>query len=177
MKRITVALAAFFLTLLVSAQFHLEVGLNYNSLFSKDQKNIYDFGVGAFIEPKYTLNANIDLGLLIGISGFARTGGLIGPVPNELGVPPRIIPMVATCTYRILEDKWTPYVGVALGYYRGKVNAGESRSAMIENSFDEFGFSPRAGIYLGKLDVGFAYNIVPSVSFLQFNIGFRIFAN
>ena len=161
-----VALACF----TASAQFHVELGLNFNSP-SGDFGDSYDLGVGAYIEPKYALTENIDLGLLIGSNGFAGadidTGAGTGSV-DATG----ILTILPTGTYRFTSNKVTPYAGLGLGMYF--VRAIEVDGVEIGESESEFGFAPRAGVYIGRMNLGLAYNLAGDVEFLQFNLGVRI---
>lgn len=156
------------------AQFHVELGLNFNSP-QGDFADQYDLGIGAYIEPKYALNENIDLGLLIGANGFAGASQDVGGVTVSAEALTATT-VLATGTYRFSTKGVTPYAGLGLGIYAfkaaeisvagGGVDIGESNT--------EFGFAPRAGVYLGSLNLGVAYNIVSDASFVQFNLGVRI---
>lgn len=158
-----------------SAQFHVELGLDYSPP-TGDFGNSYNTGAGMYIEPKYSLNENIDLGLYLGGNGFV--GSDVERVTFEFTT---IIPILATSTYRFSTEKITPYAGLGLGIYFTRligftffdpITGHPERTS--DNSSSDFGFAPRAGAYMGRLNLGFAYNIVSDVNFLQFNIGMRI---
>jgi hypothetical protein len=157
-----------------SAQFHVELGLNFNSP-QGDFADQYDLGVGAYIEPKYALNDNIDLGLLIGANGFAGATQSIGGVTTSAEAITATT-VLGTATYRFTSSGITPYGGLGLGIYAFKaaeISVGGG-AAVTGESNSEFGFAPRAGVYLGRLNLGAAYNIVKDANFIQFNLGVRI---
>ena len=157
------------------AQFHVELGLNFNSP-SGDFGDVYDLGIGAYLEPKYALNENIDLGLYIGANAFAGADLDLGGVGTASVSGTSVTPILATGTYRFMESNVTPYAGLGLGLYSAdiaSVSVGANNAA-VEESTTEFGFAPRVGIYLGRLNLGIAYNIAGDIEFLQFNLGVRI---
>lgn len=153
-----------------NAQFHIELGLNFNSP-QGDFADSYDLGIGGYIEPKYALNENLDLGLLIGSNGFAGadidTGAGTGSV-DATGV----LVIQPTGTYRFSSNSVTPYAGLGLGLY--SFQAVEVGGVELGESETKFGFAPRAGVYLGRMNLGIAYNIVSDANYLQFNLGVRI---
>jgi len=150
------------------AQFHAELGLNFNSP-QGDFADAYDLGVGFYIEPKYALNENIDLGLLISSNAFAG-GDLTGSTASVSALGMWAI--LPTFTYRFSTNKVTPYGGLGLGLY--SVEGVEVSGFPKGESESKIGFAPRAGVYLGRLNLGVAYNIVSDFNFLQFNLGVRI---
>ena len=159
--------------LCANAQFHVELGLNFNSP-QGDFGDSYDLGVGFYAEPKYALNENIDLGLLIGRNGFAGAD-VAGQSLEAIGMT-TILP---TGTYRFSDGNVTPYVGVGLGMYiidavDLSVTVGGITTTVEGESSSEFGFAPRAGVYIGRMNLGAAYNIVSDANFIQFNLGVRI---
>ncbi|MBC6401830.1 MAG: acyloxyacyl hydrolase [Ekhidna sp.] len=144
-----------------NAQFHIELGINGNSP-QGDFRDTYDLGIGSYVEPKYAISENLDLGLLIGRNVF---GGVDDDIKAASSL--NILP---TGTYRFSTNNVTPYVGAGLGLYFfdfGSVLGEESTST-------EFGFAPRAGVYIGRLNLGVAYNVVKDLNFLQYNLGIRI---
>ncbi|MEO9869876.1 outer membrane beta-barrel protein [Ekhidna sp.] len=150
-----------------NAQFHVELGLNAN-LPQGDFADAYKLGVGVYVEPKYAFNENIDLGLYIGSNGFAGediSGG--GSVEATA-----IVPVLATGTYRFSTNNVTPYAGLGLGMYF--IAAAEIDGTEVGEAESEFGFAPRAGVYVGRLNLGAAYNIVKDANYVQINLGFRI---
>ena len=156
-----------------NAQFHIELGLNFNSPQS-DFGDSYDLGVGFYAEPKYALNENLDLGLLIGRNGFAGAD-LDGGSIDAIGMT-TILP---TGTYRFSGSNITPYAGLGLGMYIVDaidltVTTGGTTTTIDGESSSEFGFAPRAGVYIGRLNLGAAYNIVKDFNFIQFNLEVRI---
>ena len=153
-----------------SAQFHLELGLNFNSP-SGDFADTYDLGIGFYAEPKYAFSENIDLGLYLGSNGFAGAdldgGGSVGATS--------VVPVLATGTYRFSTNNVTPYAGLGLGLYFAQGAEVTFGGTTVEGESEtEFGFAPRAGVYLGRLNLGVAYNLAGDIQYLQFNLGVRI---
>lgn len=156
-----------------NAQFHIEMGLNFNSP-QGDFGDAYDLGVGFYLEPKYATSENLDLGLLIGSNGFAGAdfnGQSFGATAALVILP--------TATYRFSGNKVTPYAGLGLGLYNFKaadidVTVGGTTTTLTGESESKFGFAPRAGVYLGRMNLGAAYNIVSDANYIQFNLGVRI---
>jgi len=174
MKKIfTIILTVTALSYSATAQFHLELGSNFNSP-SGSFGDIYDLGVGAYIEPKFALTENIDLGLYLGANGFAGAdiAGTSGSVDAA-----SITPILGTATYRFFSSSVTPYAGLGIGIYSGKiagVAVGGTSVSTVETSTSEFGFAPRAGVYLGRLNLGVTYNKAGDIEFIQFSLGARI---
>ncbi|MEP5612502.1 MAG: hypothetical protein ABJP45_09650 [Cyclobacteriaceae bacterium] len=157
------------------AQFHIELGPNFNSP-QGDFADAYDLGIGFYIEPKYAINENIDLGLYLGANVFA--GGDVAGTNTSLDAQ-TLNPYLATGTYRFSTNKVTPYAGLGLGLYVAKAvdittTSGGVTTTIEGESNSEFGFAPRAGVYVGRLNLGLAYNLVKDSNFLQFNLGIRI---
>ncbi len=174
MKKLFItAIAVGLLGYSASAQFHVELGLNFNSP-SGDFGEVYDLGIGAFLEPKYSITENIDLGLYLGANGFA--GADIAGTTASVDAT-SVTPILATGTYRFVDSKVTPYAGLGLGIYSASIagaSVGITTASVTEESTTEFGFAPRAGVYLGRMNLGIAYNIAGDIEFLQFNLGVRI---
>lgn len=169
---LTTALVAVF-AVSANAQFHVELGINFNSP-QGDFGDSYDLGVGAYIEPKYALTENIDLGLLIGSNGFAGADIDTGLGTASLDAT-SIVTILPTGTYRFSTGSITPYAGLGLGMYLAEeFTVSTSGDLEADGRTGEFGFAPRAGVYLGRLNLGVAYNIVSDANFLQFNLGVRI---
>ncbi len=170
MKKVLLSICAVILFgYAANAQFHIELGPNFN-LPQGDFADAYDLGVGFYIEPKYAFNENIDLGLVIGSNGFAGAdfGGASYGATSALVILP-------TATYRFSTNSVTPYAGLGLGLYSFK--GAEVTIANVTTdgeSESKFGFAPRAGVYIGRLNLGAAYNIVSDANYIQFNLGFRI---
>jgi len=156
------------------AQFHIELGPNFNSP-QGDFADQYDLGIGFYFEPKYALNENIDLGLLVGLNGFV--GGdfeVLGVTSSASALA--VVAVLGTATYRFTTSSVTPYAGLGLGLYSfegAEISVAGAVQPKTESE-SKFGFAPRAGVYLGKLNLGLAYNIVSDANFLQFNLGVRI---
>ncbi len=168
-KLLLTALAIGIFSYSATAQFHIEFpGLNFNSP-QGDFGETYDLGIGFYIEPKYALNENIDLGLLIGSNGFA---GADIDGTNSSADATGVLVIQPTGTYRFSSSSVTPYAGLGLGLY--SFQAVEIDGVEIGESESKFGFAPRAGVYVGRLNLGLAYNIVSDATYLQFNLGVRL---
>ena len=171
MKKLILSICAIALfAYTASAQFHIELGPNFN-LPQGDFADSYKLGIGFYIEPKYAMNENIDLGLYIGSNGFAGEdiagGGSVSATA--------IVPVLATGTYRFSDGKVTPYGGLGLGMYFAKGAEVTVNNVTTEGeSSTEFGFAPRAGVYIGRMNLGAAYNIVKDANYIQINLGVRI---
>ncbi|WP_436517665.1 hypothetical protein [Ekhidna sp. To15] len=170
MKKVLLSISAVILfATAANAQFHIELGPNFN-LPQGDFADAYDLGIGFYIEPKYAMSDNIDIGLVIGSNGFAGAdfGGQSYGATSALVILP-------TATYRFSTNTVTPYAGLGLGLYNFKGAEVTVNSVTIDGeSESKFGFAPRAGVYIGRLNLGVAYNIVSDANYLQFNLGVRI---
>lgn len=175
MKKILLCLSAVILFgFTASAQFHIELGPNFN-LPQGDFADSYDLGIGFYLEPKYAMTENIDVGLYIGSNGFAGGDFTQGGVSGSAAAT-AIVPVLATGTYRFSTNNVTPYAGLGLGMYFAKgAEITVAGGGTVEGeSESKFGFAPRAGVYLGRLNLGVAYNIVSDADYLQINLGVRI---
>ncbi|MEP1035289.1 outer membrane beta-barrel protein [Ekhidna sp.] len=170
MKKVLLSICTVLLfTYTASAQFHIELGPNFN-MPQGDFGDAYDLGIGFYIEPKYAMSDNIDIGLVIGSNGFAGAdfGGASYGATSALVILP-------TATYRFSTNSVTPYAGLGLGLYSFKGAEVTSGTVTLEGeSESKFGFAPRAGVYIGRLNLGAAYNIVSDANYIQFNLGVRI---
>jgi opacity protein-like surface antigen len=174
MKRIFILAIISVITYSANAQFHIEIGLDFNLPLNDFSEN-YEFGAGLYVEPKYAISDKIDLGLYMGANGFA--GSNVGTTSGEVDAT-IAIPILATATYRFLSNKITPYAGIGIGIYSARIiNYSESLlggSNQTEENVSEFGFAPRAGVYIGRMNLGVIYNSSESIDFFQFNLGVRI---
>lgn len=174
MKKLILSICAIALfAYTASAQFHIELGPNFN-MPQGDFADQYKLGVGFYIEPKYAMTENIDLGLYIGSNGFAGEDFSSGGVSGSASAT-AIVPVLATGTYRFSTSNVTPYAGLGLGMYFAKGAEVTFGGTTTEGeSSTEFGFAPRAGVYIGRMNLGAAYNIVKDANYIQFNLGVRI---
>ncbi|MBC6399580.1 MAG: hypothetical protein GDA51_04050 [Ekhidna sp.] len=157
-----------------NAQFHVELGTNFNS--PQDHfANLYNSGTGAYIEPKYTVSKNLDLGLLIAGSVFRGAdfdqGGISGSA-EALGA----FSILPTGTYRFVNGSITPYTGLGLGVYSFEAPVLDigGGNTIEGDSKTEFGTALRAGVYLGIVNLGAVYHLIQDTNFIQINLGFRI---
>jgi len=173
MKKVLLTICAIAIfAISANAQFHVELGLNFNSP-TGDFGDFYELGVGGYLEPKYAFNENIDLGLYVGVNGFAGADVDTGFGTASVDAT-SVTPILATGTYRFLTNKVTPYAGLGLGVYLTESVGVDSSGGTTDETVSEFGFAPRAGVYIGRMNLGLVYNSAGDISFLQFNLGVRI---
>ncbi|SNT18726.1 hypothetical protein SAMN05421640_2733 [Ekhidna lutea] len=175
MKRILLSFCSiiFFVSQL-SAQFNLELGFSFNSPTS-GFSDVYEIGAGAYLEPGYALNDNLNLGLQIGANGFA--GSDIGSTSGKVDATV-VVPVLAKGTYSFLDSRVSPYLGFGTGMYFAKV-ATFSESALggserSEENISEFGIAPSFGVNIGRTNLGVAYHSAGDITFLQFILGVKI---
>lgn len=175
MKKIFLTLMVLSLAFASQAQFHVELGPSFQSP-SGDFADTYDLGVGFSIEPRVVLSDKMAVGLYIGALGFAG-GDLTGSQSVNSSIDAAALtPILGTFTYKILDSKVTPYVGAGLGLYSGEtatLDASNTNIGATESSSD-FGFTGRAGVFLGRLNLGASYHSAGDISFMQFALGVRI---
>ena len=165
----------------VNAQFDVEAGVNFNSP-TGDFADLYDFGVGGYLEPKYAISKHFDVGLLMAFNGFGGSE-IVNPRFGERKVDPTsFITILPTATYKFKSGKVIPYVGLGVGMYVVEDVSFDASGNVLDNGRQgKFGFSPRAGVHVGRVNLGASYNIVNVAdfvlfdNFLQFNVGISIF--
>ena len=135
----------------------------------------YDFGVGGYIEPKFSVTESLEVGGHLAFMGFA--GGDISGSGGSVSVSAaKVVPILAVGQY-YFGTGVKVYAGLGLGPYIvdfGSFDAGSSGGSIDAGSETKFGFAPKIGINLGGLDLGIAYHIVSDLNFLGFNLGFHI---
>ena len=137
-----------------------------------DFSDIVDLGIGGYIEPKYALNEKLDVGLHLGSTFFA--GGSLGGSSVSAS---QVNSFLLTSDFKVSDTKVTPYFGAGLGLYVidfGSIDASANVPEIDLGSETRFGFAPRAGLLLGKLNLGVSYNIVKDTNYLAFMLGFEI---
>ncbi|MEP1093796.1 MAG: hypothetical protein ABJG78_01725 [Cyclobacteriaceae bacterium] len=142
------------------SQSHLEIGINYlNASHSS-------IGLGAYLEPRYALSENLDLGLRLGLNGFI---GEDQSRTKSSRVTTGTLPLVSGSLIRrfLGEDaKGVPYVGLGPGLYLSEgINFREGL---------KLGAGLRFGFFIGRSNIGFTHNFVPEDSFFQLSYGFRL---
>lgn len=153
-----------------TAQIRVGLGLTFGSP-SGDFADVVDLGVGGYIEPKYAVNEKIDVGLHLAAMIFGGSGG-----GGTSFTATNIEPILATGDFKISNSKVTPYVGAGLGVYLVDFGSVEISGfpSVDGGSETKFGFAPRAGVMLGRLNLGLSYNIVSDVNYLAFGLGFEV---
>ncbi len=153
------------------AQFHVELGPSFQSP-SGDFAETYDLGVGFALEPRVVLSDKLAVGLYVGALAFA--GGDLSGNSSDVDAA-GIVPVVGTATYRILDSKVTPYAGGGMGVYSIKAATVDDFGNVQESeTVSEFGFMGRAGVFLGRFNLGASYHSAGNLSFVQFSLGARI---
>ncbi len=144
---------------------------------SGDFGDFYDFGAGGYIEPKYSVTDNLEVGGHLAFMGFA--GGSFSGGGTSVSVSAaKVVPILAIAQY-YFGTGVKVYGGLGIGPYIvdfGNVSASTSSGggSVDAGSDTKFGFSPKVGINLGGFDLGVAYHIVSDLNFIGFNLGFHI---
>ena len=158
--RLVFLLVVQFNVLSLCGQFKFEAGVNVP--FSE----FITLGAGTYIEPKYQIREDIDLGLHAGILTY------VGPDndKNNRRITSGTLPVLATSfMYRIPmtnSRRNQSFIGRAPGAYLTK---GINFRGGIKP-----GVGLRFGAYLGRSSLGFVYHVVDDFNFFQLNYGFMI---
>ena len=144
-----------------------------------DFGDLAEFGAGFHVEPKYLINGKIATGVSFG--GLFFGGADVTELGGGLNAT-TVVPITAFGEYMFSDSKVTPYVGLAVGPYfisggEIEIDFGGLGSLEADLNRTEFGFAPRAGVYIGKFNLGAAYHIVNQGSFLSFKLGVDIGAH
>lgn len=172
MKKSVIILFVLVLIASVSSYGQFRVGLGLMvGLPAGDFGDAVDLGIGGYLEPKYALNEKLDVGLFLGTSIFGGTS-----VSGSSFSATKITSVLATGDFKVSASKVTPYVGAGLGlYFQDFGSIGVSGQPDIDiGSETKFGFAPRAGVMLGRLNLGLTYNIVSDTNHMAINVGFEI---
>lgn len=158
------------LTVKGNAQFHFELGVNPN-VTDDEFANTYDLGAGIYLEPKIAISKAFDVGLFLGVNAFVGFGK--NNNSNDDFDSTWLLSVLPSVTYRFLNGKITPYVGLSVGkYFAEPIFIAEA--AFDGGQQSHFGYALRLGVYLGRLNLGAMYNKAGDISFWQFNLGIRI---
>ena len=174
------ALAAVFTSSSVSAQgISVEIAGGGNSP-GGDFAELYEFGFGVAIHPRFNISDKMAVGLNLGFDGFASgdivSGGSGGSVP-DLGVA-AITTILGTIQYKLLDRKISPYGEVGIGVYKYKPAnlidlSGFSGNTDIYQETSYFGFAPKIGAMIGLLNGYIQYHAAGDLSYTQMGLGFR----
>lgn len=148
----------------VFSQFHVEVGAT-GSLPQGDFGKAYTPGLGGYVEPKYALSDQVDLGLNVQMNGFGAKKN--NSLPNAT-----LLSVLPAAYYRFGGENVIPVVGLGLGMYRFSSDEASGLDSGLNST--EFGFAPKVGAHIGRISVGAAYHIVSDANFLQFHVGVRL---
>ena len=171
MKKSILLFVLVFAAMTSFAQFRVGLGL-IGGAPNGDFGDAYDFGVGGYLEPKYSVMDDLEVGVHLAWMAFA--GGDFSGTSGSLSAA-KMVPILAVGQYYFAAGK--VYAGMGLGPYSidfGTIDAGTSGGDIDLGSETKFGFAPKVGINLAGFDLGVAYHIVSDASFLGFNLGFHI---
>lgn len=175
MKKSILLFALVFVSMASFAQVRVGFGL-LGASPGGDFGDFYDFGVGGYLEPKYSVTEDLSVGVHLAWMAFA--GGNISGSGTGSSVSlsaAKVVPVLAIGQYYFAAGKL--YAGLGLGPYIvdfGSIDGSSSGGSSSSSSDTKFGFSPKVGINLGGFDLGVAYHIVSDLNFLGFNLGFHI---
>ncbi len=178
MKKIMNVLLVVLMVLMTTPSFsQLRFGLGLlGGIPVGDFGDVADFGAGAYLEGKYAVTENIDVGVHLGAMGFA--GADIGVSGTSVSVGSfGIVPLLFTGEYVFLGGPVSPYAGIGIGPYfisGGDVSVSGSSVGGSVSSGTEFGFAPEFGVYLGKFNLSISYNIAGDFNFINFGLGILI---
>lgn len=145
----------------LNAQMHFELGVNYmDGSFSK-------VGIGAYLEPRYALNKNVDLALHLGLNSFL---GYEQDRTQSRRITSGQIPVIRfNYIHRFpAEDKTEiPYVGVGAGTY---LAVGDPQLFKGVKA----GATLSAGLLFGRSNLGLDVNLIPNYSFIVIKYGIRV---
>ena len=173
MKKQLLMLAGLMLCLTSFSQVRVGIGLQ-GALPQSDFGDAYQFGGGAYLEPKVSFN-NVEVALNLG-------GMLFLPESLELGdLDPALIVNTTVVGYYFLSTPGVkPYFGIGLGpyfttIYSIEVNPSDPANPESHKSKStEFGFMPKIGINASSFDLGVSYHLAGDIKFLAVNLGFNI---
>ncbi len=136
--------------------------------------DLYDFGVGGYIEPKYSATKSLEVGVHLAWMAFA--GGDVSGTSASISAA-KVVPILVVGQYYLTNIGPKVYAGFGVGPYRvdfGSLDAGTSGGSIEDiGSETKFGFAPKVGVNFGGFDLGIAYHIVNDLNFLGFNLGFH----
>lgn len=176
MKKSILLIAFVFVCLTSFGQVRVGLGL-LGGAPSGDFGDLADFGIGGYIEPKYSLTDNLEVGVHLAWMVFAGADLDVGGTSASVSAT-KIIPILAVAQYYFPVPGVKPYVGIGIGPYNvdfGNFSASGTGGATGDSGSEtKIGFAPKVGINLGGFDIGVAYHIVSDLNFIGFNLGFHI---
>jgi hypothetical protein len=142
---------------------------------SGDFADLYKFGAGFYLHPRYKVTDKLAVGLSGSFNLFA--GGDIG---EDLGVDSEIsaagvVSVLGTAQYKLIDKKISPYGELGIGIFKmrqGDVSGDASGEIELEDS-SYFGFAPKVGVMVGFLNLHASYILAGDLSYTQFGLGFR----
>jgi len=178
MKKIIKVLLVLLMVLVATPSFsQLRFGLGFLAgIPIGDFGDVTDFGAGAYLEAKYAVTGNIDVGAHLGAMGFAGADVDVAGTSVSVGSF-GVVPLIFTGEYVFLEGPVSPYVGIGIGPYfisGGDIEISGVSTGVSVQSGTEFGFAPEFGIYLSKFNLSVSYNKAGDFDFINFGLGFLI---
>lgn len=157
-----------------NAQFFVEFGASIN-VPRGDFGDLYELGIGGQVDAKYAVHPQIDLGVALGLYGFAGADDFDDPTAGTIETSAlSMFTAQATGTYRLLDNENTPFIGTGVGLYSYTIDEVNVLGGFAEAQETTFGIAPEVGAYLGPFSISIAYNILPEpeINFYQFNLGY-----
>jgi len=178
MKKLTILLAIFCLFATGDAYSQFKAGFGaIVGLPAGDFGDIAKFGGGGYLEAKFGIN-KIYPGVQVAFLVFGRADLDSGFGTSLSFDATTIVPVLITGDYYFVDTKVAPYAGIGIGPYfvSTAVAVVDPITGTTISSADanetEFGFAPRAGVAIGKFNLGAAYHIAGDFDFFAFSLGF-----
>lgn len=130
-------------------------------------------GVILAVEPKYSVNDQITLGLRFEGALTARAA-ISADGETMSGDVKASASYLATADYFFTANKFRPFAGAGAGLYRLAAVEVESEEGTVEAD-SKFGFAPRAGFEYGHFRMAVEYNVAGKTGSINNNyIGFKL---
>lgn len=128
------------------------------------------FGLNYFLEGKYFLTDQFNVGLEVNSSGiaFGNEGSVLGVAAYGSRE------FLAKAEYFFLDSKVTPYAGLGLGLSRISTpeqtyTINSETTTIPSESKVNLGISPRVGLMLGGFGIEFTYNLAGKTPISEFS--------
>lgn len=164
-----------FITYSVISYSQIQAEIGFNAIYPKDQ-NGSDFhrGFGLSVEPKYFINHQIDVGVLIGVNAFV--GAQKTPDGSEADYRMALfVPIQATGTYTFTSGKFMPFAGIGVGMGRFNAAATNKEESTV-NEVKEvlLNISPRAGIAYKGVALTATYHLMQDARFFLIGLAVKM---
>ncbi len=152
-----------------------KVDLGFLVGFPADE--LFNYGGGIYIEPKYNVHDNIAVGLRLEAAALATVD-----LENAEGEVAAVSSYLLTGDYYLGTNTLRPFVGVGGGMYSIRNASADANTTDFDLSAkNNFGFAPRLGLLLGHFRMALAYNVImdaeenmPSFNYMSIKVGFEI---